>query len=254
VSPNQAPTPGPQAAPDVYGPDYYRGASLSSYVDYATLEPLARRYWGPLIECYAHGVGVVPPGRALDVGCAYGFLVKELARRGWQCEGCDISEYAIAQGRARGIEGLRSGSVTELGLPAGAYRLITWIDVLEHLGSETYAATIEELRRLLAPGGVLFAATPNRIDCSGYNVFSPDWVETDATHVNYRSRAELLADFGRFRRVIVHGATPQRGQFESFRPFRWLPRPANGVLRWWHRRLLGNDTSHSAYLLLVAVR
>jgi SAM-dependent methyltransferase len=235
-----------------YGADYYRGAARSSYADYAAQQQVVEGYWLPLVERYRRGLGGRDAGRFLDVGCAYGFLVDAYRRRGWSAEGCDVSEYAIGEGVRRRIEGLRAGLLPALDYPAGAFDLVTCIDVIEHLTGDVYAAYRAEFRRLLAPGGVLFVATPNALDCSGYNVFSDDWVEHDVTHINYRSVAELSQDFAGYERVLTHGVTPTRGMFTSYRPVPRMPRKLNGLARWAAWRLLGNDLHHSAYVLVIA--
>jgi hypothetical protein len=42
----------------------------------------------------------------LDIGCAIGFYVRRLADLGWDAHGIDLSEYAVAEGRKRGIGNL----------------------------------------------------------------------------------------------------------------------------------------------------
>ncbi len=237
-----------------YDADYYRGGARSNYADYAGQQSVVEGYWLPIVERYRRGLNGPDRGRCLDVGCAYGFLVDAYRRRGWTAAGCDISDYAVTEGVRRGIVGLRAGDLPSLGYPAGGFDLLTCIDVIEHLPAEVYAAYRAEFHRLLAPGGVLFVATPNAIDCSGHNVFSEDWVEHDATHINYRSARELAQDFAAFERVAIQGATPTRGMFTSYRPVQRIPRKLNGLARWMMWHVLGNDLHHAAYLLLAARR
>ena len=237
-----------------YDHAYYQGGGKSNYVDYSGQAAVVENYWFPLIERYRKGLGGTGPGNLLDVGCAYGFLVDTYRRRGWKADGCDISAFAIAEGERRGITGLRLGALPALQYPSGAYDLVTCLDVIEHLTPDVYRDYLAEFHRVLRPGGVAVIATPNAIDCSGYNVFSPDWVEGDETHINYRSSLELAADCAAFARVVVHGASPTRGMFSSFRPFGRLPRKGNGLIRWILWRLLGNDLQHATYLIAAARR
>jgi SAM-dependent methyltransferase len=243
-----------EVSPSEYDAAYYGGGGSSNYQDYAEQEKLLESYWLPLVERYRRVMGAPGPGRCLDVGCAYGFLVEAYRRLGWEAQGCDVSQYAIEQGQRRGIRGLQLGALTDLDYPDGGFDLVTCLDVTEHLDAATYGAYRAALHRIVKPGGVLFVATPNAIDCSGFNVFSPDWVEGDATHINYRSARELEDDFRDFERVVIQGSTPSRGLFGSYRSLKGLPRRANGLLRWFLWRMLGNDVRHSAYLLLVARR
>jgi SAM-dependent methyltransferase len=71
------------------------------------------------------------PTSVLDAGCAMGFLVEALHKRGVEAWGIDISEYAISQVD----ESVRDRcSVASLAEPLGRrYDLIACIEVLEHI-------------------------------------------------------------------------------------------------------------------------
>jgi SAM-dependent methyltransferase len=71
------------------------------------------------------------PTSVLDAGCAMGFLVEALGKRGVDAWGIDISEYAIAAVDESVAERCCVGSLTEP-LPR-RYDLITCIEVLEHI-------------------------------------------------------------------------------------------------------------------------
>jgi 2-polyprenyl-3-methyl-5-hydroxy-6-metoxy-1,4-benzoquinol methylase len=49
-------------------------------------------------------VKVLPPGRALDLGCGFGRTCRYLAQHGWQCDGVDFVEKAIVTARQRAEE------------------------------------------------------------------------------------------------------------------------------------------------------
>jgi len=93
-------------------------------------------------------------GRALDVGCGSGDLVRALAGRA-EVHGIDADAEIL--GRARELTS-DSGSVTYTradaaqGLPTGPYDVITCVAVLHHL---PFAATLARFREELAPGGTV---------------------------------------------------------------------------------------------------
>ncbi|MEU1401407.1 class I SAM-dependent methyltransferase [Streptomyces sp. NPDC005728] len=94
-------------------------------------------------------------GRALDVGCGSGDLVRLLATRADAVQGMD-SDAGIV-GRARESTGSRAPvtyAVAEAphALPAGPYDVITCVAVLHHL---RFADTLARFRAELAPGGTL---------------------------------------------------------------------------------------------------
>jgi SAM-dependent methyltransferase len=71
------------------------------------------------------------PTSVLDAGCAMGFLVEELRKRGVNASGVDISDYAISQVHESVADHCRVASLTE---PlTQRYDLITCIEVLEHV-------------------------------------------------------------------------------------------------------------------------
>jgi SAM-dependent methyltransferase len=97
-------------------------------------------------------------GRLLDLGCWVGFLSAEANARGWQALGVEPSRWAAARARGRGVEVIEA-SLFEAGLPEGAFAAVTMGDVIEHLPGP--GAALDHVARLLAPGGVLWLATPD---------------------------------------------------------------------------------------------
>ncbi len=98
------------------------------------------------------------PGRLLDVGCALGDFALEAQSAGWSVEGVEISPYAAAQARRRGVIA-HTGTLEQLRLPAGSFDVITLYDTIEHFADPV--ATLREVRRLLRPGGLVHLVTPN---------------------------------------------------------------------------------------------
>lgn len=83
------------------------------------------------------------PATVLDAGCAMGFLVEALRKRGVEARGIDVSEYAISQVHESVAEHCGVGSLSEpLG---GRYDLVTCIEVLEHIPPEQADAAIANL-------------------------------------------------------------------------------------------------------------
>jgi SAM-dependent methyltransferase len=94
-------------------------------------------------------------GRALDVGCGSGDLVRLLAGRGERVQGVD-SDPGILR-RARELTGAAAPvgyllAEAPEGIPGGPYDVITCVAVLHHL---PFAGTLDRLGRELAPGGTL---------------------------------------------------------------------------------------------------
>ncbi len=94
--------------------------------------------------------------RALDVGCAYGFVVELLSKLGYDAVGVDISNYAVEMGRK---DGLIEADAEQLPFMEESFDLVTCFAVLEHLPEPEMA--LREAYRVMRPGGVLVATTPN---------------------------------------------------------------------------------------------
>lgn len=98
-------------------------------------------------------------GKFLDVGCGRGGLVWAASQRGWAAEGCDISEAFVRYAtEVTGVKA-RASSVQNIGYPAHAFDVVTLVEVIEHLYNPR--ETIQELHRILRPGGLLYISTPN---------------------------------------------------------------------------------------------
>ena len=113
-------------------------------------------------------IGIRP--RVLDVGCGTGFLLEQLAGRGFSGIGVDLSPESVEHANRRlGEIGAADRLSAVVGSayepPPGPYDLIALTDVLEHL--EDPRACLAALRAQLAPEGLLVISTPNRRSLPG---------------------------------------------------------------------------------------
>lgn len=94
----------------------------------------------------------LPPGtRVLDAGCGEGVLVEEYAGR-LDIRGIDPN-YASAH--------VQRGSLLELPFADAYFARALCLDVLEHLAYHEQGIALDELHRVLAPGGELLVSIPN---------------------------------------------------------------------------------------------
>lgn len=100
-------------------------------------------------------------GKALDIGCAFGFFLKYLPN--FEKYGIDISIYAIE--RAKAIPKVKffvHSIENKTNFKKNYFDVITAFDVLEHLNNLSNA--LAEIRRLLKKDGILLFTFPNT-DC-----------------------------------------------------------------------------------------
>lgn len=99
-----------------------------------------------------------PPGKALDLGCGTGTSSLALAQAGWTVTGVDFVRRAIriARHKAR-LAGLtidfQIADVLHLHLVPDSFGLILDIGCFHGLSPSGKAAYLQQLDRLLAPGG-----------------------------------------------------------------------------------------------------
>lgn len=169
-------TTGRAASPTAeYGPSYFSS-------DFGGAGPYERnehwlRFFGEVAE------GIVRdfhPTNALDAGCAMGFLVEQLRKRGVDASGIDISEYAISQVHDSVADHCRVASLTDP-IP-GRYDLVTCIEVLEHLPPSETDAALANL--CAATDRLVFSSTPEDYgEPTHLNVLPPEaWTAKLAEH------------------------------------------------------------------------
>jgi 2-polyprenyl-3-methyl-5-hydroxy-6-metoxy-1,4-benzoquinol methylase len=134
-------------------------------------EPTGERFipeamGGELIDAehqlrYRFALDHVRGKRVLDAGCGVGWGSKLILEAGAaKVVGVDISAEAIESCRRRVPEvDFREGDLQQLPLDDDAFDVVVCFEALEHT-SDT-GRTLDELARVLAPGGILFVSSPN---------------------------------------------------------------------------------------------
>lgn len=103
-------------------------------------------------------IAATPPGVALDIGCGTGTNAIRLAKEGWKVTGVDFAPRAIWLARSKASqEGVQVdfyiADATDLKELHGPYNLILDIGCFHSLSESGMSKYIENLERLLAPGG-----------------------------------------------------------------------------------------------------
>ncbi len=148
----------------------------------------------------------------LDLGCGAGALEYFARRRGYaNMVGIDRSPQQVAAAGSMGLTGVREGELLETleSLKGESQGLVVAFDVLEHFRKAEALELMDQVNRVLAPGGKVIIHTPN-----GASPFSGRVGHRDFTHetiFTQESLGQLLAACG-FSRVecyedqpVVHG-------------------------------------------------
>lgn len=95
--------------------------------------------------------------RLLDLGCGTGLF---LQRRAADCEalGLDYSLDALKFSRARGLRRIMRGDAVRLPIADASLDAVSAFDLIEHVAEDQ--ALVNEIWRVLRPGGFLLASVP----------------------------------------------------------------------------------------------
>jgi len=199
---------------------------------------IQRHYLDILLQANKHAPWNICAGsgkRALDVGCAYGFVVDLLNILRYEAIGVDVSTYAMLR-----VEGERKNLLVSdasyCPFKALSFDLITCFEVLEHLQHPMLA--LRSFKRLLKPQGLLLATTPNVGFMAKIIQFLTH--ESTFTHPSVRPPKDWHRDLSSlgFSRI-------------RFRPFLLLPFPPTLFGRYFST---GSSSALSSHVEMLAVK
>jgi len=131
-----------------YGQEYFDGPREVGYGGY--------RYdgrWVPIAEDIVRHFELKAGDRVLDVGCAKGFLVKDLMKvcPGLEAFGLDVSEYALTHCEPEVVGRLHLGSADKLPFPDESFSAVISINTIHNFERADAIRAVREVERL-APG------------------------------------------------------------------------------------------------------
>jgi SAM-dependent methyltransferase len=130
---------------DFYDHAYFDGTGKSNYCSYnGDSSPFAEH-----ADAIAAMLREYPlDGAVLDIGCAKGYLVQELRRRGIDAYGVDWSPYAVAEADPGVRPFLRRAGAHDLPFADGHFALAVSFDVLEHMDLGYARRALREIGRI----------------------------------------------------------------------------------------------------------
>ena len=98
----------------------------------------------------------------LDLGCGRGEWLELLRDEGSQARGVESNRAMIDSQRDRNLEIVQADALAYLrGLPENSLRAVTAFHLIEHIGLAELIDLLDEINRVLRPGGLLIVETPN---------------------------------------------------------------------------------------------
>lgn len=174
-----------------------------------------------------------PLGMAvLDVGCGGGLLAEEFAALGCRVTGIDPSEDSLTTARLHaqqsGLEIVyQSGIGEQLPFEDNSFEIVVCCDVLEHVNDVT--KVVQEIARVLKPGGIFFYDTINRTFFSWFAdiLIAQEWSVTSfmPPHLHewkkFITPDELLGNLWHHQLMHqeIRGMSPRANPLVSFRLF-----------------------------------
>ncbi len=132
-----------------YGRDYFDGSRDVGYGGY--------RYdgrWIPVARDIVAHYDLRPGQRVLDIGCAKGFLVKDLVGvcPGLEAFGLDVSRYALMNCEPEAVGRLHLGDARSLPFPDKSFDVVLAINTLHNLERPDLIAALREIERVAIRG------------------------------------------------------------------------------------------------------
>jgi SAM-dependent methyltransferase len=188
----QNPQPSDAQLGAIYGSNYFIGSSENDRL--ATQFDLVKRATASLqldeIAAYLSNRGKTAEGLSLlEIGCGHGNMLIEARNQGYQVHGLEYSADAarVANDKVR-AEVVRVGALTRDTFPEQSFDVCILADVIEHVRDP--ASFVQDIRRILKTGGVIFIATPSTASWSA-RLLGQHWMEYKPEHLFYFDRNTL---------------------------------------------------------------
>jgi 2-polyprenyl-3-methyl-5-hydroxy-6-metoxy-1,4-benzoquinol methylase len=144
--------------PDDYGPYVGTRVQQARPKTASWLKKLLRPIFRRVFNFNTTTLPAMAPGRMLEIGCASGAFLHQMAGKGWQVQGIEFSEKA-AQAAAQLGYPVHAGPLETAPQPDEPFDLIVGWMVLEHLHDPI--GCLRKLQGWVKPGGYLVLSVPN---------------------------------------------------------------------------------------------
>lgn len=173
-----------------YGRNYFDGTRDTGYGGYSY-----DGRWVPVAEDIASHFHLRGGDRVLDIGCAKGFLLKDLLTvvPGLRVAGLDISSYALAHAEPDVAGKLARGSGRDLPFDTACFDVVLSINTLHNLARDDLVCALREIERV-GTGRAYVQVDAYR--CESERAAFVDWVLTAETYHEPQGWRALFAEAG----------------------------------------------------------
>lgn len=171
-----------------YGEMYFDGPRDYGYGGY--------RYdgrWVPVAKDIVKYYNLQPGDKVLDIGCAKGFLVKDLLACGIDAYGIDISEYALKHCEPEVIGRLHLGSADSLPFPDKSFDCVISLNTIHNFVRSDAIIAMREIQRTAK--GKAFVQVDSYLTPEQKEIFE-SWVLTAKFHDYPEGWIEVFKEAG----------------------------------------------------------
>ncbi|MBF0551657.1 MAG: glycosyltransferase [Deltaproteobacteria bacterium] len=183
------PQPSDQTLDAVYGPEYFLGDSLEEGQDHQSqLKQSTAINYLQLLKRYRGASG----GELLEVGPGQGDFLAAAANQGYNVTGVEYSSSAcdVIKSKLQGQGRVICGQIDQLSDEQQKYDVCVLSDLIAH--TRDPRDFLNNIHRLLKPGGVIFVSTPST-DSWSARLMKIRWMEFKIEHLFYFSRDNIEA-------------------------------------------------------------
>lgn len=179
-------------------------------------------------------------GSLLDVGCGTGAFLQTCKNAGWKINGVEPGDKASVLAKTK-VGDVVHSSLFDDALNGQQFDVITMWHVLEHMPD--LHKTIDRLKSLLKPDGVLIVAVPNYNSYDALH-YGAHWAAYDVPrHLYHFSQQSIKELFGAFK-IMLKETKPMI--FDSFYVSLLSEQYKTGKKRWWPAFLIGLESNIKA--------
>jgi SAM-dependent methyltransferase len=143
------------------------------------------RFWTPVVPAFQKHFNLTAGDSVLDVGCAKGFMMHDMARLipGLVVKGLDVSEYAIENAMPDMREHVQVGDAVSLPFPDKSFDVVISINTIHNLARSECAKAIKEIERVARRGAFItvdaYADEGQRLRMEAWNLTAQTIMHVD---------------------------------------------------------------------------